>query len=573
MIKYSIPRTDPVFTLRCLIPCLLGVAVLTGCDGRKPEVAAGNGKAESSLKKRRGDPRSGAEETVISSVRLSGGNAKDSQTEFAAMAERVRDLNSSRLTILLEELSDSRDSPQDRAVFEVAIKELANRDPSKALSFYSSAKMMESSSVFGDVAEIAGRIDKDALSRWIRDSLGKCPAAMKGIYTNSAYYGLSLSDPQGAMDSFLGRKMDPASLFSAVQGTFYNFGIKDPAAAQAAAVKNLKGENLQVALYCIALGAAKADPKQGLDVALQIKDPETKGKALASIMNSWLESDPDAFGEKLNSFEAKDLQFVLRNESGDPSSHTARLAKSNPELLFSTLEKMILTNESKPIFAEASRALFLTQPDRVMGLITTMPEGRAKTDLLVSTYNGWAEKDASGALGSALRLQNQADQMEVLRGLGDRVGSEGLAATLKLSESLSPILQQMILVEAFPGIASRDIQEAADLLADPKGAASQIMDKQRQVMVADVAERMAGSDTESASLWATKLPESDRPSVMEGIANKMVKSDIEGLADMLGKLPRDKTWEAGAKVLVQTLKGTDVEMAKEWERAIVEAGF
>ena len=76
-------------------------------------------------------------------------------------------------------------------------------------------------------------------------------------------------------------------------------------------------------------------------------------------MNAWLELDPDAFGAKFNSFEAKDLQFVLRNESGDPSSLTARLAKSYPDLLFSTLEKLILTNGRKPIFAEASRALIL----------------------------------------------------------------------------------------------------------------------------------------------------------------------------------------------------------------------
>lgn len=88
-----------------------------------------------------------------------------------------------------------------------------------------------------------------------------------------------------------------------------------------------------------------------------------------------------------------------------------------------------------------------------------------------------------------------------------------------------------------------------------------------------IGSRLADDDPARAREWMADLPEQQQPAAMRGFASRMVKADPLGFADMLASGPRNETWAAGVRVLVDELRASDREAAKQWEEQLHDAGY
>jgi hypothetical protein len=84
----------------------------------------------------------------------------------------------------------------------------------------------------------------------------------------------------------------------------------------------------------------------------------------------------------------------------------------------------------------------------------------------------------------------------------------------------------------------------------------------------DVAQQLAHADYTKSISWFDQLPDTQKQAAMRGIAEEMAKSNPEELSKWLSSRSQDRNWKTGASVLINHLKFTDLEMAKEWEGSL-----
>jgi hypothetical protein len=519
---------------------------------------------------RNGSQRESGFSNIEAILNFHEGGAQLTTTEYGQLEKRVASLSNADLKQLLDITGKGRNSLASRSYFTLAISELARRDPVDAMSWFSPEDMIPGEAGFMAVANILAKSDGKVLQDWLRDNLSRGSSAVRNECLTVSLAALSAEDASSALTFYSSNNWGSVSDTDIINAIFRRFGKQSPLAADAAAAGKLKGSELDLARYNISNGAGPADPVLGIEIARKIVDIDLRGKALSGRLSSWLESDrPNAIAQ-LKAFDSRDLQAILQTGVIKSDSLVNQLGKSDPDLLCSLLSKLVVSSANEDIFLTAIGNLSLDNPEKATALLESLPDGETKKRMISSQFEALARESSAVAIERASKLTSDGSKIEAYRSIGAAIGGRDLDAIMVIADALPENFRNTLLVAALPTIADKNPMEAIVLLEHNKITMDS---KERQEVLASIGERISNSDASYAKEWLAKLPSSDQPFAMKGIATEMVKSNIQELATMLGSMPQDKKWEAGVRVLIDNIRDSDPEMAKKWQGAMVAAGF
>ena len=472
---------------------------------------------------------------------------------------RMEGLSRAELHSVLKQTSTSRND-KNTETFTLAITELAKRDPKEALAWFSPSEMTGLDASWAFVARIVATSDPVLLKVWFRENFEKANSSVRSDGLIAIVYGLGSVDPAGAFE--FSKEMKASSNPDVINGIFESYGKMSPRDAEAAATKSLDGLSLDQALSSIAIGASLSDRSLALEIAGRISDPSLRSSALSRHLCEWVESDVPAAVEKLNQLDARNLQDALRVDALNSSSLVAKLGEKDPDALIYLLRDLLPTGPNSGVFRQAVDSLMSSQPNKAAELIASMPEGKLKEQMVSTQFSQLATADTIVAVQKASGIADDKQRSAAYSSIGSAAGRAGLEKALEIAEGLSGSDKAALLGTAVMETIAQNPEKAADYLAGD-GAGTEISHKHE--LLSRVGESLGASGIDVARNWLDKLPLSDQPAAMTGIASSMAKSDPSGLATFLGVLPKDKNWEAGVRVLIDNLREADTEAAEAWQ--------
>lgn len=545
---------------------VVGLIAVAGC-GKKHDSAGKTRDTERKNEARSFDARQQSDSSTVEAI-LSKLNGNDLRTKEEAdrLKNGICSLSNPDLLALLEKIGKTRNLSQNRTAFASAIGELAKRDPEGVMSWFPAGEITGDEAGYTAVMGVLAESRPDILKAWLTNDLTKASKGVQASWLDMGLRCLSRHDPASALEFW--KTIGPNLLdnHESIAAIFGNYGKMSPSEALAAAEASFKGSDLDYARYEIAAGIN--DPVVSIEIANEISDPFSRGTIIAGALSELMISDRPAALKKLAELDPKDLQAALQTGAENPDSLVKKLGKSDPDTLVGLLEKIVASSSTADIFKAAVGSLSADNPDKAMALVESMPDGKMKTEMLGSQFRTLALEDPLAALEQAARLGSGDSRHRAYESIGDTVGARGLEETLKLAGSLAPQDKESFLGSALVSIGTRDPKKAAEVLASGDIA---LAEGKKNDLVELVGSSLGRTDASYATDWLAKLPESQQPHAMRGIATQMARSDILGLSAMLGSLPRNRAWESGVKVLIENIKGADPERAAQWQELLTEA--
>ena len=480
---------------------------------------------------------------------------------------RMSKLDLVSLKKLLNQIADKRYSDDNKTEFELAIGELALRDPEAAMAYFIPQNMRPTEPGFAFVVSLLAETSPDLLKDWLKNDLNNGPLGVRAECLRIALQGLANMDPASALDFYKQGKWDNAGKSDAINSIFLCWARKSTEEAKIAALKSFSGADLDRALYNIILVAKSADPKSAMDLTKEIKDYSSRERAVGMIFSSWIESDPDFALKQLKTFSEPELQTLLMSDlsGGIDKSLISKIVANDPDQIVDLLQKIVPSSANEDLFRCAVLALSSTSQDKVVDLLNSLPESRLKLSLIGTRFSALAREYPSAVADQIKMLTDDASKMEAYRAIGGISNATNYESILASVGELTDVQRGEFIAAAISGISSSDPKMAANMLT---GDSIHINDERRKGLLTTVAIMLARNDPSYADNWMANLPEDQQPSVMKGIAEEMAKKDIKGLSERLAGAPKNRTWAAGVRVLISNLQSSDPVMAKSWQDSL-----
>ena len=480
---------------------------------------------------------------------------------------RMSKLDLGSLKKLLDEIASKRYSDSEKSEFELAIGELASRDPEAAMAYYIPQNMRPTEPGFAFVVSLLAETSPDLLKDWLKNDLQNGPLGVRAECLRIALEGLANVDSASALDFYKQGKWDNAGKSDAINSIFLCWARKSTEEAKIAALKSFSGEDLDRALYNIILVAKSADPKSAMDLTKEITDYSSRGQAVSMIFSSWMESDPDFALKQLKVFDTPELQNLLISglSGGVESSLVHKLAVNYPGQFIDLLQTLVPSSANEILFRSAVLSLSPKSPDSIIGLLESLPESSLKGSLIGTHFSVLARESPSAVVNQIGKIKNEASKMEAYKAIGEITNASNYESFLASVGELTERQKREFMAAAIPGISRSDPKMAADMLTRNE---IPINDERRSQLLTTVALKLAGSDASYADKWMKDLPEDQQPFAMRGIAEEMARRDIKKLSENLVGAPRNENWKAGVRVLISNLWSSDPVMAKSWQESL-----
>lgn len=551
-----------------IIPGSLFVVILFGLYACKKKEAVEDGilSSQSTPKNERT-----SSDTTRNKITLGGvlshrkiGNMEAEERE--TLRKKIAALSTQDLESLLDQLSEIRNSPENRNLFSLAIGEFAIRSPATVMNWFIPEKMAQGESGFGSVCVELARSRPDIIQNWLLDEMQRCEKGVQQECLSIAIGTWSKTDPESAFSFALSTSWKHSSINDLLN--CFDFGAWDPQKSDQAITTTLKGRDLEVARYNIAMAVGEVDPDAGIMHAQKIPNSSERGQVIAAILSNLMDSDRKSAITKLQSLDSSDLQTTLQANAGTFLSITRKLAIENSDDLINLISTMIPTASNEAVFRDAIESISEKTPEKSLKLIESLPSGEMKTKLYGDHYHSIASSNPEKALELASNISDQKLKNIVYGKIGDVIGPKGWAKILTISNNLNQEEKTAFLCTAIPHIANENPQQTSNLITT--GKIELPPEKKREIFSA-LGEKFSSSD--SANSWLKSLPADYQPDAMRGIAKVMAQHDINGLATMLSTSRQDATWESGVRVLIDNIKSSDPEMARKWQDALQAAGY
>lgn len=552
-----------------LKPLLLIVSMsLSCCDGKKSvdgSSSTGSGRTSArSTNVARPSEENGDVESIIAP---DNGSKQVSQSEYLQIEKRMSAFDRTDLERILEKSGDDRYSRRNSAIFTLAVSELARRDPDAAMSWFQGTDMARNEPGFLQVAMILAKDSPQVLQAWLRNNLSKCNAEARADCLITSISALGKVDAKSAFAFLSTIESGTASNSDIINALFTRFGKQSPADAEQAAVSIYIGSDLDRARYSIASGAV--DPVKAFEIAGKIRDISLRGGAVAGALSRWLDTNrPEALA-KIKELGPRELQSVLQAQVFESGSLVNKLGKLDPDLLCGLLNQLTFSKGTEGIFSAAMDRLSLEAPEAADRLLASLPAGEAKNHMIGSRIAELAKENSSAALESASKLIDADARQTAYRAIG-RVLGGGAADDIVTTAAVLPEGDRASLfAAALPVLARENPDEAVALIEKTN---TLLAGEERQGVYALLGERLGRDDASRALQWLGQLGQDDQPAAMTGIATEMARADIQRLGKLLASMPQNRTWDAGVRVLVENLKDSDPELAKQWKDALNARG-
>lgn len=481
--------------------------------------------------------------------------------------DEVSMLTVKELVSLVESLSDKRYSNEYHAKFEIAIGELASRDPEAAMNFFDPKKMRVGEPGFMFVSSILSETSPLLLQTWLKSHWQEVPSEARNNCLSTIMECLASKDPAAALEYYCQSGFDGASKMDVINSVFTKWSKSSPESSVSTAEKYFTGKYLDYAYFNIVTTLKSKDREFAIYLASKIEDNRWKIKANRSIVSPWLDLDPSAATKYLSSMSSSDLQAVLMSDinKGNGQSIVKKLANYDVGRLVNLLDDITPSSANESLFRQSVGLLTTRSPSEVSLLLDSMPEGNFKTSLVAEHYATVAQTNPQILFKNLSDLSDSSSRLAAFYAIGGSVKLKDYEQVLASLGKINDNEMAEFYAAVMPRVAADSPQKAANLLASDN---SPINGSHRGEIIRVVASRLAENDINSFEKWISELPLTEQPEAVKGMAEVVARKDIQELSRKLAEMPKGDCWAAGVSVLVGHIQNTDPEMADLWRHAL-----
>jgi hypothetical protein len=486
------------------------------------------------------------------------------QEDYFEYQNSLQFLSDSQVLQFVEELFPVRHrSTEESAAFGMVMGELAKRNPTEVLEYFSPKELTTTEVGLSDVMSVLASERPDILKDWLIKDLRNADYGAEKRYLEFGLSYLAQNNPSEAVAVLLEIDKERMDYNVVIQDMFAKYGSESPTSALAAAEQSFEGKERDTAIYAIALGMN--DHEAVIEMSEKIVSDDLRGTALMIAFSELANEDLENAKQRLKELNDTDLQSIVANSAFRPDSVITSLAKDDPELLVGLLQRVSVSSYTQQSFEKAARMLGEQDPVLAQKLISSVPKGPLQLGMIGSQYERMARDDTAAAVRQAATLEDQDMKNEAYRRIGEVTGRLGVEETLKVAQDLAGEDKTAFLQTALGNAVGKDPEAVAELaIANeidlPPSEASGLLEA--------AAATIANQDQEKAWDWYGQLPVEKQPAAMRGLARDMARRDVVGLGDMLSEMPQNDAWQQGVGVLIESIQNTDPERAAQWQEQL-----
>ncbi|WP_193212932.1 hypothetical protein [Luteolibacter marinus] len=476
-------------------------------------------------------------------------------------------LSRAQLDELINRSFDLRYTAEGKRDYEMALGELASRDPNSALAYFDPKQMRRSEPGFKFVANILAETSPGTLKIWLQDNIKEAQKEVRDSTLIAALGSLGNSDLDATLEFYSKTDWGNTARADIVDAIFLNAGANSPEKAEVFASSRLKGTELDRARYNISVRAIQRNPSASMEIALKISDPTLRETAFGHSVSALMDRDPaEAFStfEKLSSADVQSLLASNVSNNGG-TSLVKKLIAADPDKLIHLLNGMVLSDSVEPLFEETISSLSVTDPEKSLELLGSIPDGEMKHRIIKSRFKTIATENPSAAILEIVETTDRSLKLKGFEALGEITTPHNIESIATELGQIDTEEKDSFYSSAISSIARTEPKMAAELIM---GSNLNLESPSSADLIASVASSVARLDLEYADAWMQRLPENRQPNAMHGIATQMAASSVTELSNRLSSMERGRAWAEGVKVLINSIKASDPDAANLWQMEI-----
>jgi len=461
-----------------------------------------------------------------------------------AWIRRVRDVDPLSAFELLENsrLGEGLNY-RDSAVMRAAL----DRDVPKTLDMIAKLGGRESREYYAQRAvEILAKADPTASIEWIGELEVK--DYNRGIMYQTVMRSWAAREPRNALEAALAIPLamnrDRAALVA------LPFWIESDLAGALRFVTELKDMSMRVKLMNpLAVAIGKTDPGRGIELAMQLPDPD-RLKSLKSLFENWLDSDEEAAVNWLSNLKdatfkvsvvnsvsyqlsRKAPRLLVQLAQDLPSGSTRRSAvergiaewaNQDPDAALGTVKAMAVSTLRRTAFVTVLRAAIRKGHEDIEGMLAEVDEGALRFEVVKLILREWTGKHAGAAVDWILKnysVEQRGELSDTFRYPGSNGNYESIA---RFAASLPLTKFRGIVHSLLSGWLRTDRAKAVAWIRSIKD------DENREYALNSASRSLARSDIELAAELAMELKEESRQSIIfSSLGSGAVSNPDKGL--------------------------------------------
>ena len=504
--------------------------------------------------------------------------SKSPKIKIGRHLQRQQSLSDEELVEILGELYAGRSSSnRGRGLFVTFIREYASRDSAAAFAIYQIEEMTVHEAGWSFVAEKLAADHPDLPKKWLTEELPKGGPNLRSTFMSFGIGAMVKSMTLQEVLGFYQKAQIPKNYSEKQRSThmrtiFYTFAKSAPEEAESAAFNSLKGNDLYVALGCIASVTMKSNPEKAMALAQKIENDSARQETLTNLRRQLVGLDMEAALSQFEKLDGGQLQQIFDEAwtSRHPSA-AGLIAKAHPEKLVEFMKLITVSSANTQIFQQAIRGLVAAeQGEMALELIGSFPQSGLRDKLYGDYYGDTVAADPKVALQGFTTLPEGKRRDLAYEELGKYTGKHsGFEETLQiLNESVPESDKGEFLKGALLRNIPDDAAKVAEFLATEE--AQYFTPAVRQWAHSHVGRWFADQDSDKALVWFKELPAADQTGAIDGLSQKLVKENVQDLVSLLSEMPKNDAWSTGVKTLIGDLKNSDPATAASWQKLLEE---
>lgn len=536
--------------IRAIIFTIISV-VFVSCD-KKPESGMENNKKDERPKQIRNQKSDLSMEKRVREL-FDSGNLDEASKALSYYADSLKKKNIEQLLGSMQDLAQD-DSPTGQALFAKCLKEIATRDPDRALKTITEMQVKDSSMAYQEVIKEVGKSKPENLLSWwtgLDSELKSSNAAF------SIIYALREDNPEMALE-FASSNKDIKIRKSLADQVYSDWVARNPDAAVGYASQQQDGG---LALASVAGAFGKSDPYRGLKLIDDLNNVEAAAAATSRIFAAWLTKDQTQAIAELKKSNSVRIQEVLSN--GNCMKY---VLKADNNTLLDLASKIPATDSSNSTIAALLGKVVLSDPSTGLKWVNENVTGAAKDTTLASIAKNLMNKDS---LSASTMYSNGSfgkdEQAVIVSSLAESWGKGNLDDALYWSQNLPSdkqyIFNKNLLESASSAQLDKGLAVFGKITNDLDAASAQEVGK-------SFGSALGKRNPEDAFIWANKQVGQAQIGAMKGLMEVWMQRDPVAASGVVSRIKDDSARNAAIHSIIETIKDSDPESAALWRKQL-----
>lgn len=460
-------------------------------------------------------------------------------------AERWAAIDGRHALAVAEDIGDERVQGVIKAA---AMRALARTSPDEAFGYLSSlGNDPQQLAPWGNTLAELARADPER----VLAAASNFPTDVRRMAESMALQLLAERDPMAAL-RYVERLPVGMERMNFTQIVARSYGRKDATAAMAWARSLPDAQNV---LPAVLGGIAEGDPNRAIDLALELRSPMERQRALQFVAMSGMRQEEsfETVANRLLALDDPQLQNSLA------FNVVGMWASRSPDRAMNWL---LANGRDAPanVFMQIGQQIAMRDPRNAASYTAQVPEG-AREPWMQGVAQGYAQADPQGAVGWLEQFRGEPWYDRAAATVAMSVAQRDGAAAARLAadldtERLGPQAQQLASMIA-SNWANNDPAAAA------AWASERPSEQERAMAVRSVAGIWANNDPDAARQWAVQLPQTLRDGALAPVLTSTAHRSPSGLdTRVLSAFTSDAARQQAVLQVVQTLAYADAAKAR-----------